>query len=64
MDSIRRFDIKTQRSIVIQKYRNISSNRKYIRNILWEKIAIKIEEKYPKELSDIEAIRNGDYESK
>ena len=64
VDSIRRFDIKTQRSIETIKNIEIYPATENILETSLEKIAIKIEEKYPKELSDIEAIRNGDYESK
>ena len=64
VDSIRRFDIKTQRSIETIKNIEIYPETENILETSLEKIAIKIEEKYPKELSDIEAIRNGDYESK
>lgn len=64
VDSIRRFDIKTQRSIETIKNTEIYPATENILETSLEKIAIKIEEKYPKELSDIEAIRNGDYESK
>ena len=64
VDSIRRFDIKTQRSIETIKNIEIYPATENILETSLEKISIKIEEKYPKELSDIEAIRNGDYESK
>ena len=64
VDSIRRFDIKTQCSIETIKNIEIYPATENILETSLEKISIKIEEKYPKELSDIEAIRNGDYESK
>ena len=64
VDSIRRFDIKTQRSIETIKNTEIYPATENILETSLEKIANKIEEKYPKELSDIEAIKNGDYESK
>lgn len=64
VDSIRKFDIKTQRSIETITTAEIYPATENILEKTLEKIATKIEEKYPKELSDVEAIKNGDYESK
>ena len=64
VDSIRKFDIKTQRSIETITTAEIYPATENILEKPLEKIATKIEEKYPKELSDVEAIKNGDYESK
>ena len=64
VDSIRKFDIKTQRSIeTINNTEIYPATENILENSL-EIIASKIEEKYPKELGDIESIKNGDYESK
>ena len=64
VDSIRKFDIKTQRSIETITTAEIYPATENILEKPLEKIATKIEAKYPKELSDVEAIKNGDYESK